>query len=73
MPPKTGNPVMKFEPVKLFPSWKYLNSNLTEFLEEKEKVVIIKNALKNTRNNNMQLKFQNYENIRVQFHRLGWH
>ena len=31
MPPETGNPLMKFEPVKLFPNWKYLNSNLTEF------------------------------------------
>ena len=44
MPPETGNPVMKFELVKLFPSWKYLNSNLIEFLEEKEEVVIIKSA-----------------------------
>ena len=40
MPPEMDNPVMKFELVKLFPSWKYLNSNLTEL---------------NTRNHNMQL------------------
>ena len=39
-----GNPIMKFERVKLFPSWKYLKSNLTEFLYGKEEVVIIKSA-----------------------------
>ena len=61
MPPETGNPVMKSEPVKLFPGCKYLNSNLTEFFLGKEGVEIIKSALKNTRNHNMQLKFQNYE------------
>jgi len=44
MPPETGNPVMKFEPIKLFPGCKYLNSNLTEFLSKKEEVVIIKSA-----------------------------
>ena len=44
MLPETGNPLMKFELVKFFPSRKYINSNFTEFLYEKEEVVIIKSA-----------------------------
>ena len=61
MPPETGNPLMKFEPVKLFPSWKYLNSNLTEFSLRKGGSGYNKKCLKNTWNKNMQIKIHNCE------------